>query len=100
MKNVYIFPKQKDNMVKKEENIKHSFGLVKNDIIRLQKDMFTIAQNQKKITEAIAKLRESDLILYQKVREMMVKKTSKVKLLEHKKKPKKVKKVKRRKSRK
>jgi septation ring formation regulator EzrA len=76
-------------MAKKiEANIKQSFSLVKNDIIRLQKDMFTIAQNQKKISEAVAKLRESDLLLYQKIKEMTSKKPAKVKLLEHKKKKK------------
>jgi len=75
-------------MAKIEDNVKQSFGLVKNDIIRLQKDMFTIAQNQKKITEAISKLRESDLLLYQKMKEIASKKPVKVQLLEHKKKKK------------
>ena len=65
------------NLEQIEKNVADSFRLAKKDIHDLQEDVVTIAQAQEKIIELLETLRNNEMHLYNRVKEITVKKDPK-----------------------
>lgn len=53
-----------------EENVVHSFRLAKSDIIQLQNDFLKLSQAQERIVEMLDTLKEHEMGIYQRVKEL------------------------------
>ena len=53
-----------------ERNVTDSFRLAKNDILALQQNVVTLAQTQERIVELLETLRNNEMQLYQRMKEL------------------------------